>query len=96
MKRYINKLNISEKEIEKIIFNNPKVIIEQLRLKQDLVETNFNFLVNLGITNVKNIFVNYAEIFLLDSSLFKRKFLKYNKEDLIEKLDANMDIILFL
>lgn len=96
MKRYINKLNISEKEIEKIIFNNPKVIIEQLRLKQDLVETNFNFLVNLGITNVKNIFVNYAEIFLLDSSLFKRKFLKYNKEDLIEKLDANMDIVLFL
>ena len=96
MKRYINKLNISEKEIEKIIFNNPKVIIEQLRLKQDLVETNFNFLVNLGITNVKNIFVNYAEIFLLDSSLFKRKFSKYNKEDLIEKLDANMDIILFL
>ncbi len=96
MKRYINKLNISEKEIEEIIFNNPKVIIEQLKLKQDLVEANFNFLVNLGITNVKNIFVNYAEIFLLDSSLFKRKFSKYNKEDLIEKLDANMDIILFL
>ena len=73
--------------------NVPKVILEELEKEQKLVSKNISFLKDLGVSNIDNIFKNYYDMFLMDPGLFSDIFNKYDKEDLIEKLNKNLTII---
>lgn len=73
--------------------NVPKVILEELEKEQKLVSKNISFLKDLGVSNIDNIFKNYYDMFLMDPELFSEIFNKYDKEDLIEKLNKNLTII---
>ena len=73
--------------------NVPKVILEELEKEQKLVSKNISFLKDLGVSNIDNIFKNYYDMFLMDPKLFSEIFNKYDKEDLIEKLNKNLTII---
>lgn len=73
--------------------NVPKVILEELEKEQKLVSKNISFLKDLGVSNIDNIFNNYYDMFLMDPGLFSEIFNKYDKEDLIEKLNKNLTII---
>ena len=73
--------------------NVPKVILEELEKEQKLVSKNISFLKDLGVSNIGNIFKNYYDMFLMDPGLFSEIFNKYDKEDLIEKLNKNLTII---
>ena len=76
--------------------NVPKVILEELEKEQKLVSKNISFLKDLGVSNIDNIFKIYYDIFLMDPELFSEIFNKYDKEDLIEKLKKNINIVEFL
>ena len=76
--------------------NVPKVILEELEKEQKLVSKNISFLKDLGVSNIDNIFKNYYDMFLMDPELFSEIFNKYDKEDLIEKLKKNINIVEFL
>ena len=73
--------------------NVPKVILEELEKEQKLVSKNISFLKDLGVSNIDNIFKYYYDMFLMDPGLFSEIFNKYDKEDLIEKLNKNLTII---
>lgn len=73
--------------------NVPKVILEELEKEQKLVSKNISFLKDLGVSNIDNIFKNYYDMFLMDPKLFSEIFNKYDKEDLIEKLNKYLTII---
>ena len=73
--------------------NVPKVILEELEKEQKLVSKNISFLKDLGVSNIDSIFKNYYDMFLMDPKLFSEIFNKYDKEDLIEKLNKNLTII---
>lgn len=73
--------------------NVPKVILEELEKEQKLVSKNISFLKDLGVSNIDSIFKNYYDMFLMDPGLFSEIFNKYDKEDLIEKLNKNLTII---
>lgn len=73
--------------------NVPKVILEELEKEQKLVSKNISFLKDLGVSNIDYIFKNYYDMFLMDPGLFSEIFNKYDKEDLIEKLNKNLTII---
>lgn len=73
--------------------NVPKVILEELEKEQKLVSKNISFLKDLGVSNIDNIFKNYYDMFLMDPKLFSEIFNKYDKEDLIEKLNKDLTII---
>ena len=73
--------------------NVPKVILEELEKEQKLVSKNISFLKDLGVCNIDIIFKNYYDMFLMDPGLFSEIFNKYDKEDLIEKLNKNLTII---
>lgn len=96
MEEYLKELNLSEAEQEIIMKNNPKAIIDELKLLEKLVLKNYKFLDDYGIKNTKSIFLKYSEIFLQEPSIFKRIFTKYNKTDLVEKLDKNIDLVVLL
>lgn len=93
---YLNKLGFNQEQISEIINNNHSLVIEKLNTKEKLITMNIEFLRDLGVTNFKEIFVNYAEFFLKEPTIFRETFLKYDREDLIAKLLKNMAIIVRL
>ncbi len=85
-----------EKEIEGFSSNIPPLLYEQILNFYKLVSQNIEFLKNLGITNYKEVFMKFYDMFLMDSSNFMNIFNNYEREDLVEKINANADIVEFL
>lgn len=93
---YLNELGFNQEEINEIINKNHSLVVDKLEKKEKLIRLNITFLRDLGVTNFKEIFVNYAEFFLKEPTIFKETFLKYDREDLVAKLLKNMAIIVRL
>ena len=93
---FLEKLNFSKEEIENFEQNTSDVMLDTLANTRKLVLANGEYLLDLGVTNFKEIFTNYYELFLLDHSNFVNIFNKYDREDLIEKLAKNVAIIEYL
>ncbi len=96
MKEYLLEKEFNEEEIATIINNNPQEIIDLLDKKEKLIKANLDFLKDYGVVNYKDIFIKHAEIFLQEASIFKKTFTKYEKTDLIQKLQDNVDLIVLL
>ena len=93
---FLEKLNFSKEDIAEIVDNTPEKLLEVIKSQKKLVSENINYLKDLGVTNYQAIFIKYYDIFLMDNSNFKDIFTKYEKEDLIEKLKKNINIVEFL
>ena len=93
---FLEKLDFSKDDIAEVIENTPEKLLEVIKSQKKLVSENINYLKDLGVTNYQAIFIKYYDIFLMDNSNFKDIFTKYEKEDLIEKLKKNINIVEFL
>ncbi len=94
--KYLMDFNFTEDEINSFCENVPPVLLETLMNSYKLVSSNINTLKELGITSIKEIFINNYDMFLMDHSNFLNIFNKYEKEDLVEKLNTTPEIIEFL
>ena len=94
--KFLEKLDFSKDDIAEIVDNTPEKLLEVIKSQKRLVSENINYLKDLGVTNYQAIFIKYYDIFLMDNSNFKDIFVKYEKEDLIEKLKKNINIVEFL
>lgn len=94
--KFLEKLNFSKDDIAEIVDNTPEKLLEIIKSQKKLVSENINYLKQLGVTNYQAIFIKYYDIFLMDNSNFKDIFMKYEKDDLIEKLKKNINIVEFL
>lgn len=94
--KYLENYDFTSEEIKYLEDNVPSRIREKLTSEYKLVSENINFLKNLGVPNFKEIFSRYCDLFLMDYSNFIGIFNKYDKEDLIDKLTKNIEIIEFL
>ena len=93
---YLKEYGFTVEEInhlEKIISDR---LQESLTSNYKLVCQNLTYLKELGVTNLKEIFVKYYDLFLIDYSSFTSIFKKYDPQDLVEKLQKNVEIIDFL
>lgn len=93
---FLEKLNFSKDEILELEDVVPENLLEIIVNQKKLVEDNINYLRNLGVNNYQIIFINYYDIFLMDSSNFQDIFNKYDNEDLIAKLNKNYKIVEYL
>ena len=73
--------------------NIPEKIKDLLLNNVNLISSNYNYLKSIGVTNCIEIFNKFYELFLLDTSIFKVIFEKYDLSDLISKLQKNINII---
>lgn len=94
--KFLEKLNFSKDNIDYLLENTPEKLIELLKEQKKLVTENISYLKDLGVTNYQDIFLKYYDMFLMDNSNFISVFSKYEKEDLIEKLNKNINIVEFL
>ena len=93
---YLKELGFDEKTIEIIEKELPENALTALKNEKERVSTNINCLINLGIENYIDAFVRFYNMFLLDTTTFDEIFSKYDREDLIAKLEKNVAIMEYL
>lgn len=90
---FLKDVGFSEELIKGIEKDIPELLQEQIKNHKDLVLENINYLKDLGITNYQETFMAYSGMFLLDVSQFQDIFNKYDREDLVKKIEKNVAII---
>lgn len=93
---YLKKLGFEEDIIKLINKNIPMEAINNLTSEENVVTQNIQYLKDLGISNYVDAFVRFYNMFLLDNDTFDSIFSKYDKEDLIIKLEKNIAIMEYL
>lgn len=94
--RYLKDLGFDDSVIEIINKNIPDQALKNLATEEEKVTQNINYLKDLGISNYVDAFVKFYNMFLLDTDIFDSIFSKYDKEDLIVKLEKNIAIMEYL
>ena len=94
--KFLEKYEIDNDEIQEALDNTPQKLQDQINKHLELVEENLKFIQGLGIDTYKEIFINYPELFLMDSSNFSEKFNQYETDDLIARLNANFKLVEYL
>ncbi len=94
--KYLEKYGFTEEDRKKFCDSVADVMLESLEKNKKLVKANIEYLQELGVRNIKEIFFEYYELFLLDHSNFEGIFNQYDREDLVEKLAKNIAIIEYL
>jgi len=90
MLEYLKEFNFKEEEIDCILKSNDLNIIKNLELMKKNVKEVINYLCDLGVENVYNIFENRIDLFLLPLSLIKQNFTKLDKDMLVHLLNNSI------
>ena len=91
--KFLVDLGFDEVDIKKVETQSPELLLKEFREARKLVSDNIKFLRDLGVINYKDVVINYADMFLMDPSNFQNVFLKYEKDDLIEKIAKNVRVV---
>ncbi len=94
--KFLEKYGFEKEDISEFENNTPKKIMTLIEKNQELVETNLQYIKDLGTTVYKEIFINYPDMFLMDASNFSGMFSQYETDELIEKLNNNFKLVEYL
>ena len=94
--KFLEKYGFEKNEIEALKDNSTTALIKELEAHKKLVSQNLEYLENLGVTNLPEIFINYHDMFLMDNSNFEEIFNKYEPTSLIEKVAKDVRIMEYL
>ena len=94
--KFLEKYDFTPEDIDELIDVTPKKIMNEIKKSQKLVEMNLGYLKDLGVNTYVDMFLNYTDVFFMDHSTFKEMLDKYEKDSLVEKLNANYKLIEFL
>ncbi len=91
--KFLDGFDFESKYIEEFMERVPKETIEILNNNFETVRTNIIYLKDLGINNYQEAFVKFYNMFLIEPSSFDDIFSKYDKDDLVAKLEKNIAIM---
>lgn len=94
--KFLEKYDFNKEDIDSFVSNSPKKLVDAIKEHKKLVGTNINYLKDLGVRNYKEVFLKFYDMFLMDNSNFTEVFAKYDREDLIDKLEKNVSIVEYL
>ena len=94
--KFLEKFGFKKTDIEAIKENSTSAIIKEIEAHKKLVSKNLEYLNDMGVTNLIDIFVHYHDMFLMDNSNFVEIFNKYDQKDLVSKLAKNVQIMEYL
>ena len=94
--KFLLEYGFHEEELENFSANIPPMLLEKIMNSFQLVSKNIDFIKSIGVQSYKDIFIKFYDMFLMDNSNFVNIFNKYDLSDLVEKIDANYEIVEFL
>ena len=106
MREFLKSLELEKETIDVIMKEHGKILTEKksevqtlqdkIKEHEETITANINYLKDLGISNYVEAFVRFYNMFLLEPSSFDEIFSKYDKDDLIVKLEKNVAIMEYL
>ena len=93
---YLKDLGFEEDVINSLLEELPSGAVEKITEHEETITVNIKYLKDLGISNYVDAFVRFYNMFLLEPSTFDEIFSKYDKDDLIIKLEKNVAIMEYL
>lgn len=90
---FIDNMGFDEEHIKEMKELFAKEAIDLLNAEKETVLTNIKYLRELGVSNYQDAFVRFYNMFLMEPNSFEEIFSKYDKEDLIAKLEKNIAIM---
>ena len=90
---YLNNFGLDVNDINTIKENVSDDVFSDLTAFRKIVEKNIEFLKEFGVTNFKDVVIKYPDIFLRDAESFRNVFTKFDKDDLISKVEKNPAVI---
>lgn len=94
--KFLEKYGFKKNDIEALKENSTSALLKEIEAHKKLVSKNLEYLSNLGVTNIQEIFISYHDMFLMDNSNFVEIFNKYEPASLIEKLAKDVRIMEYL
>ncbi|MBQ4584406.1 MAG: hypothetical protein IJA94_05920 [Bacilli bacterium] len=94
--KFLESYDFTKEEISSFTKNVPTSVVDLLKEQKKQVKSNLDYLKELGIVNYKDVFKNFYEMFLIDDSNFREIFEKYDRDDLIDKIAKNINIVEYL
>lgn len=91
--KFLKEVGFSDENIKEAELNIPSLLAEKVIESKDLVKENINFLKELGVINWEQAFMACSELFLRNTVDFQEIFNKYDREDLIKKIEKNVAIL---
>jgi hypothetical protein len=67
--------------------------IKKLEMFSRIVKENYGYLNNMNISNMKDVFINHYNMFLMNPDKFKAIFVKYDQADLVRCIEKNHNVI---
>jgi len=93
---YLKDLGFEEDRINMMERNIPELAQKMIEEQESTVTKNIKYLKDLGVTNYVDAFTKFYNMFLLNNDEFESIFSKYDREDLVEKLENNIAIMEYL
>lgn len=90
MLEYLKEFNFKDEEIDSILKTNDLNIIKNLELMKKNVKEVINYLYNIGVEDMFNIFDKRIDLFMLPLSLIEQNFTKLDKEMLVNILNNSI------
>ena len=94
--KFLERFGFKKEDIEAVKENSTSALVKELEAHKKLVSKNLEYLNDMGVTNLIDIFIHYHDMFLMDNSNFVEIFNKYDQKDLVDKLAQNVQIMEYL
>lgn len=90
---YLYEFGLDNTDIEIMKENLDDNAYSDFTLLKNLIKTNIIYLKDFGITNCNKIIVKYPLIFLRDTASLENVLSKFDKDDLIQKVENNPAVL---
>lgn len=90
---YLMDLNFINEDIDALKSKLSLEEIKKIEFFPRIVKENYSYLSNMKISNMKEVFLNHANMFLMNPDKFKAVFVKYDQADLVRCIEKNHNVI---
>ena len=90
---YLKEFGIGDSELDSL---NERLSIEEIKKIEQfprIIKSNYNYLNNMGIKNMKDVFLNHVSMFIMNPDRFRDIFVKYDQADLVRCIEKNHNVI---
>lgn len=86
---YLYELGFDTHDIEELTLKTDDKTYSELSLFSGLIKENIKYMKDFGASNYIQVVTRFPEIFLRDAESFKNIFSKFDRDDLIQKVEKN-------
>lgn len=89
---YLYDFGLDSRDLDSLKENVDERTFSELTLFEELVKENLQFMKDFGLNNYIQVVVKYPEIFLRDAESFRNIFSKFDRDDLLQKVEKNVAV----